>query len=115
MTILSDGRIVIGGINGMHSASFVIIHDNYDNTLEMTSIGSPFTFYPNPVKDHLTLRFDDGIEPESVELYDLAGRLVGTKPNGLESMDMNAMSSGVYMLRITMKDGTRYHEKIVKE
>ena len=75
----------------------------------------PFILYPNPVKDHLTLRFDDGSEPESVELYDLAGRLVGTKPNGLESIDMSAMTSGVYMLRVTMKDGARYHEKILKE
>jgi hypothetical protein len=67
------------------------------------------------VKDLLSLRFDDGTEPESVELYDLAGRLVGTKPNGLESIDMSAMTSGVYMLRVTMKDGARYHEKILKE
>ena len=49
------------------------------------------------------------------ELFDLAGRLVGTKPNGLESIDMSAMPSGVYMLRVTMKDGTSYREKILKE
>ena len=67
------------------------------------------------MKGHLTLRFDDGAKPESVELYDLAGRLVDTKPNGLESIDMNAMPTGVYMLRVTMKDGTCYHEKILKE
>ena len=67
------------------------------------------------MKDNLNLRFDDGVEPESVELYDFAGRLVGTKPNGLETMDMSAMSSGVYLLRITTKDGTRYHEKVLKE
>jgi hypothetical protein len=73
------------------------------------------TVYPNPVKDLLTLRFDDGTEPESVELYDLAGRLVGTKPNGLESIDMRKMPTGVYMLRVIMKDGTSYHEKVLKE
>ena len=92
-----------------------IIHDGYDATPETTTTNCPFTLYPNPVKDRLTLRFEDGDEPESVELYDLAGRLVGTKPNGLENIDMSAMSSGVYMLRVTMKDGTRYHKKILKE
>ena len=92
-----------------------IIRDDYDNTQEMTDIERPFALYPNPVKDQLSLRFDDGVEPESVELYDLAGRLVGTKPNGLECIDMSTMSSGVYLLRITTKDGTRYHEKVLKE
>ena len=92
-----------------------IIHDGFDATPETIITERPFTLYPNPVKDQLTLRFDDVSEPESVELYDLAVRLVGTKPNDLESMDMSAMSSGVYLLRITTKDGTRYHEKIVKE
>ena len=67
------------------------------------------------MKDILSLRFDDGAEPESVELHDLAGRLVGTKSSDLESFDMSAIPSGVYMLRVTMKDGTSYPEKIVKE
>ena len=75
----------------------------------------PFSLYPNPVKEKLSLRFDDGAEPESVELYDLAGRLVGTIPSGLESIDMSAMASGVYTLCVITKDGTRYHEKILKE
>ena len=74
-----------------------------------------FTLYPNPVKDQLSLRFDDGTKPESVELYNLAGSLVAKQCKGLETIDMSAMSSGVYVLRVTMKDGTHYHEKIAKE
>ena len=118
MILLDNGDIAACSLcrkNLRYCVTFVILHDDYDSTPEMTYIERPFTLYPNPVKDQLTLRFDDGAEPESVELYDLAGRLVGTKPNGLESIDMSTMSSGVYLLRITTKDGTRYHEKIVKE
>ena len=115
---LKNGNIVAASIcrkSMRYCATIVTLHDDYDNTPEMTNKDCPFIIYPNPVKDQLTLRFDDGSEPESVELYDLAGRLVGTKPNGLESIDMSAMPSGVYMLRVTMKDGARYHEKILKE
>ena len=118
MIILKNGDITACSIcrkNMRYGATIVILHDDFDSTLEMTDIGRPFTLFPNPVKDQLTLRFDDGYEPESVELYDLAGRLVGTKPNGLECIDMSAMPSGMYMLRVTMKDGARYHEKILKE
>ena len=118
MIILDNGDIAASSIcrkNMRYGATIIILHDDYDNTPETTNTDCPFSLYPNPVKDRLTLRFDDGIEPESVELYDLAGRLVGTKPNGLESIDMGAMPSGVYMLRVTTKDGTSYHEKILKE
>ncbi len=118
MIILNKGDIAAASIcrkNMRYGATIVILHDDYDNTPEMTNKDCPFIIYPNPVKDQLTLRFDDGSEPESVELYDLAGRLVGNKSNGLESIDMGAMPSGVYMLRVTMKDGARYHEKILKE
>ena len=115
---LKNGNIVAASIcrkSMRYCATIVTLHDDYDNTPEMTNKDCPFIIYPNPVKDQLTLRFDDGSEPESVELYDLAGRLVGTKPNGLESIDLSAMPSGMYMLRVTMKDGSRYHEKILKE
>ncbi len=119
LKVLANGDIAVGAVSyqGIHTQLHIyIIHDNDPSkTSENTAAAMPFIQYPNPAKDHLTLRFDDGDEPESVELYDLAGRLVGTKPNGLESIDMSAMTSGVYMLRVTMKDGARYHEKILKE
>ena len=119
LKVLANGDIAVGAVSyqGIHSQLHIyIIHDNDPSKIsENTFAEIPFTLYPNPVKDQLTLRFDDGIKPENVELYDLAGRLVGTKPNGLESIDMSAMPTGVYLLRITLKDGTRYHEKVLKE
>ena len=117
--VLQNGDIAVGTsfYNSPNTSvlQLFIIRDNYDSAPEAKCMDCPFILYPNPVKDHLTLRFDDGSEPESVELYDLAGRLVGTKPNGLESIDMGAMPSGVYVLRVTLKNGTCYHETIVKE
>jgi hypothetical protein len=98
-----------------YCATIVTLCDNYDGMTETTSIEHPFTLYPNPVKDQLSLRFDDGVEPESVELYDLTGRWVSTKRNGLKNIDLNAISSGVYMLRITTTDGKTYRERVIKE
>ena len=120
LKVLENNDILVGAIlyyqNLDPKLKIYIIRDDDPTTIpETATFEKPFTLYPNPVKDLLTLRFDDGDEPESVELYDLAGRLVGTKPNGLESIDMRAMPSGVYMLRVTMKDETIYHEKVLKE
>jgi hypothetical protein len=117
--VLQNGDIAVGTTRYITQNSSIlevfIIRDGYDSTHKNTTIESPFTPYPNPVKDRLTLRFDDGVEPESVELFNLAGCLVATRRNNIQSIDMSTMSSGVYMLRVTMKDGARYHEKILKE
>ena len=120
ITVLGDGRIVI--VTNVYRDDYTksdlrvfIVHDSYDSTSETAAAGRPFTLLPNPVKDLLSLRFDDGVKPESVELYNLAGSLVAAKRDVLESIDMNALSSGVYMLRVTMKDGSCYHDKIIKE
>lgn len=120
ITVLSDGNIVLGTTVYREDYSktdlrIYIIHDSYDTLKENNKTERPFILYPNPVKDLLTLRFDDGAEPESVELYNFAGGLVATKCNTMETIDMNAITSGVYTLCVTLKDGTRYHEKIIKE
>ena len=120
ITVLRDGRIALSVL--VYDQDYTrtdlhvyIIHDGYDATSETIVSELPFTLYPNPVKGLLSLRFDEGAEPESVEIYNLAGCLVAQRCNDIESIDMNALSSGVYTLRVTMKDGTNYHEKIIKE
>ena len=118
MIVLENGNLALcftAARAGKYYLIVYIIRDEYVGANEYFADESPFTLYPNPVKDLLSLRFDDGIEPENVELYDISGRLVDTKCNGLESIDMCAMPAGVYMLRVTMKDGTRYYEKILKD
>ena len=118
MIMLKNGDIALASIcrrNSRYCAIVVILHDGYDATPENSSPETPFAFYPNPVKDALTLTFAEGNEPTSVAIYDLTGRLVGMKNDGWESIDMSTISAGVYMLRVTMKDGTSYYEKIIKE
>ena len=91
-----------------------IIHDSYDNTLEMMGGKKPFTLNPNPVKDQVNLVFDEDAKPARLDLFDLEGGMVGTKHSKLESYDMSALPSGVYMLSVTMKNGTTYFEKVIK-
>ena len=120
LKVLENNDILVGAIlyyqNLAPKLKIYIIRDDDPTTIpETATFEKPFTLYPNPVKDQLTLRFDDGAEPESIEIFDLQGRLVGSKANDLESIDISKMPTGIYTLRITMKDGTTYHEKILKE
>ncbi len=118
--VLRNGDIAIGVClysysNEQPIFKFFIIRDNYDAIPETATVKRSFNLYPNPVKDQLSLIFTDDIEPESVELYDLSSRLVGTKRNGLESIDISSIPAGIYILHVTLKDGTSYYEKIMKE
>ena len=122
LKVLQNGNVVVAYSTLLNSSSdrlhFYIIHDSYNDfevTPENTATETPFVIYPNPVKDAVTLTFAEGNEPASVAVYDLTGRMVGMKSEGWESINMSAMSAGVYTLRVTMKDGTSYHEKIIKE
>lgn len=118
MVILKNGDIVIGSIckrSSRYCAIIITLHDDYDNTPEKANANTPFVLYPNPVKDAVTLTFTEGNEPTNVEVYDLTGRLMATKTKDLERLDMSAMPVGVYMLRVTMKDGSSYNKKILKE
>lgn len=120
LKVLENGNILVGAIlyhiNDDPILRVYIIGDNDPTNIPETEpIDNPITLYPNPVKDRLTLRFDEGQEPESVELYDLAGSLVAKNGKALESIDMSAMPAGVYMLCITFKDGERRLEKVIKE
>lgn len=101
--------------NSRYCANIVILHDDYDAISESTTQDHPYALYPNPVKDQLNLSFANDMEPESIDLYDLQGRLLVTKRNDLESVDMSALAAGVYMLHITLKDGTSYYDKVIKE
>ena len=118
LKVLQNGDIAAGFVSVRNSADrlyLYIIHDGYDVTPETIASEKPFSFYPNPVKGQLKLDFANNEMPESIEIYDLQGRLVGTKHDNFGSIDMSDLSAGVYMLRITLKDGTSYHEKILTE
>lgn len=115
---LQNGDLAIGYIGRKsmrYCATIAIVRDEYDGVTETAKPTLPFTLYPNPVSDALRLSFTEDNEAESLTLLDLTGRVVATQHNNLEHLDMSALPSGVYMLRVTMKDGTCYHERIIKE
>lgn len=63
--------------------------------------------FPNPVVDILEIRSLEGVD--SVSVYDVFGKLVFTKiPSGSsQNMDMSGLTSGLYLVEITIGDATR--------
>lgn len=73
--------------------------------------------YPNPATDILHIAVTDG-EIARVEMTDMFGRNVPvrTEHNASQQTTVNtsALPSGVYILRVTLRDGTVRTEKVVK-
>jgi uncharacterized repeat protein (TIGR01451 family) len=70
--------------------------------------------YPNPAKDKVSVKADSNIQ--SVQLYDLQGRILQTSIEGKKetTLDLSAQQTGVYFIRVTTEKGSAT-QKIIKE
>jgi len=80
-----------------------------DATLSSTDFddASAFTYYPNPVKNTLTLNAQNTIE--NVTMYNMLGQEVLTAtPNNVDSViDMTSLQNGTYFVKVTIANTTK--------
>ena len=67
------------------------------------------TVLPNPTNGLVRI---EGAEVAEVKVYNALGQLVKTVQNSNE-IDMGHLSEGIYLLRITAKDGHQYNGKVI--
>ena len=114
MEILGDGGLGMVGFSGSRPIVFALfVNNDYDALEEQGIIMRPY--WPNPAQDELNLQFSPDVEPKLVELYDLQGRLVRSQRNGLESLNMEGLAAGQYVMKVTTEDGKTFTDKVVKE
>ena len=104
-----------GNNNQLGIAHFFLNHDGTVGTNEAGVEVRPYLYYPNPAQDQLHLQYSPDVQPKLVELYDLQGRLVRSQSNALESLNLQGLATGQYVMKVTMEDGTAYSDKVVKE
>ena len=73
-----------------------------------------FTIYPNPVQDLLTIDNTINIEITSIKMYDLLGRLVLEENHSFNQLDVSALNSGLFLIKIETEQGV-LTKKIIKE
>ncbi|MDQ7918361.1 GEVED domain-containing protein [Mesonia sp. MT50] len=78
-----------------------------------TQVFENLSFYPNPVKNQLTLKA--GKQIENVEIYNLLGQnVLRNMPNSLEAqLNTDHLQAGVYLMKVTIHKSTKTF-KIVK-
>lgn len=71
------------------------------------------TVYPNPFTDVLNIEKSDNVKRAVVT--DLSGVIVTTFDNPSSGLHLESLKTGVYILTLTMKDGTLKSTKIIKK
>ena len=81
--------------------------DKYEDTTGINdNLMADFNVYPNPVKDRLYIETSTQIQ--SIEVYDVYGRLQVTKTpshQGDLSVDVSDLNSGIYFVKVKTEEG----------
>lgn len=118
MTVLHDGKVAIGSYKygeNPGGISVVIIKDELWDVPENQAFIRPYTFYPNPTQSEIHLIYSPDVQPARIELYDMQGRLLQTHTQGLENIGLEGFAAGQYLMKVTLKDGKTFTDKVVTE
>ncbi|WP_244875461.1 T9SS type A sorting domain-containing protein [Flavobacterium enshiense] len=101
--------------------NFPIVTNTATTTIQTLStqdfgFGQYFSLYPNPVKDVLNIETKQTIEVSSINIYNQLGQLVLVVPNAhaISKVDVSALSSGNYFIKINSDKGTS-NTKFIKQ
>ena len=84
--------------------------DANEDNLDADDVLENIAVYPNPTTGNLYI---EAIGIQKVECYNQMGQLVRVYDNVVNSVDLNVLADGVYMLRITVPQGVTMR-KVVK-
>ena len=82
-------------------------------TSDVTKVNKGIKVYPNPFADIVNI--SDVKDVKSVSVVDLSGKIVKnfTKPDS--KLNLSGLSSGMYLLILDMKDGSKQTIKVIKK
>ena len=76
---------------------------------------SEFSLYPNPVKNMLTIKWNSNIHNlKSSEIFDLNGRLLMKSEMTNQTISVESLSQGTYILLLKDDSGKTYTQKFIK-
>lgn len=97
----SDGLNLVFEVNGFCKETLGV--NDMDN--------SEFNFYPNPVKDELTIQSKSDLK--NVSVYNLSGQLMMNSKS--KKINMKSLSLGVYIVKAELENGKTETFKIIKK
>ena len=98
--IHDPGKITLGFMQDM----FWTICGNLLST-DDTFISSDLTYYPNPVKDNITITALNQNRIQKVKIFDMLGKkIIETNPNNVKSiLNLSSLENGIYIVKVSFE------------
>lgn len=120
-TFLTDGNGIFNKMTVQYEiGNGGMLTDFYRLPLETvlgveTSEAVQFTLYPNPTSDFINLKANTATK--AIQVYGISGNLLINKILGAtqESVNVSALSPGLYIARITLENGASQEVKFIKK
>ncbi len=107
-----DYTVVTTDVNGCVDTSATYSVTNYTGINDQHTLGPQVTIYPNPTQNMLYI---NSPEPVSITLSSIEGRAL-IYSEAAKEVSLEALSEGIYLLRITDKNGLLIKtEKVIKQ
>ena len=81
---------------------------NVDESMELR----PYSFYPNPTSDVINIHYSPDVNVEKVEIYGMDGKMYHEQNFNMETININSLSNGIYMMKVVLDNGNTYTDKI---
>lgn len=95
-----------GGPAGDNSDIIGIDTFSVDRTLSTTDFfKNNFSIYPNPANNVVTVSKNNTAEISSINITDINGRIVKEVVNGLTTINVSDLNTGVYFLKVISNEG----------
>ena len=114
MHALKNGGLVLVGWD-MHtnkSCCYIISNDG-TSVSEYSNNNRPYSFYPNPANDVINIHYSLNVNVEKVEIYGMDGKMYHEQNFNLETISVNSLSNGIYMMKVVLDNGETFNDKIV--
>ncbi len=109
-----DAQLLKNELNNYSSVISFVSDVNYMMLLSVDEITKTnINIHPNPFKDKISIEINKPIE--SIEIYDILGKSINKSSSVSEVENYSStLKSGVYLLKITTKDGNTMTKKLIK-
>lgn len=84
-----------------------------ENNSNIDAENYSYSIYPNPIKDLLTIKFENDV-PENIEVINMLGKTICQTNNisTINSLDLSSYNSGIYFIKLNYK-GKSIIQKII--
>lgn len=94
----------------------VVVQNASTNTIDENNILSAVNVYPNPFSENLTIDLTSVSEPVSVQIFDLAGKLLKSTENQSGKLEINMAGLAKGMYQVILRSGdAKTVQRIVKQ